>query len=79
LVWWQGQASRIEGAKRQTGEERAIGRASQIHKDKEASERQPHPFCRNRRKDGPPRGVFGDPGAARPWKSLDLRDRKSET
>src|SRR5260370_40583211 len=38
--------------------------ANQIHKNKEASERQPHHFCRNRRKDGRPRGVFMDRGSA---------------
>src|SRR5260370_36591443 len=43
---------------------RKSGEANQIHKNKEASERQPHPFCRNRRKDGPPRGVFMDRGSA---------------
>jgi hypothetical protein len=45
-----GRALKIEGAKRQTGKEPAIGSASQNHKDKEASERQPH-ACKTR-KDG---------------------------
>ena len=35
--------------------------AGQINKNKEASERQP-PFCKNCRKDGPPRSVLGIEG-----------------
>ena len=39
-------------------EEIATREPSQIHKTKQASEKQSHPFRKNRRKDGLPSGVF---------------------
>ena len=42
---------------------------SEIHKNKEASERQPHPFYRNRRRMGHPEvylGIEGRPRARQP-------------
>ncbi len=47
------------------GEEVGVRGRSQINKSKEASEKQPDPFCRNRRKLGPPRAVFVDRGGNR--------------
>ncbi len=61
---------REEREQKSERKESAIGGLSQIHKNKEASERQPsdkvgargrqcHPFCTNRRRSGPSGGDLG--------------------
>jgi len=47
-----------------------VGGGGQVNKNKEASERQAHPFGKNRRKDGPPTGVLGIEGRPPPSRSL---------
>jgi hypothetical protein len=61
------------GNRKLGGEEVGVLDRSQIHRNKEASERQPHPFCLNRRKGRATQRRLGGSRVGHPPASSKLR------